>query len=152
MESLKSERLDEILRDMYAAVSFPEGSEPDFARIATIFHPQARFTRVTPEGVDYFSLAEFQAFLTEMLDRGVFTAFFERELHRRVILFGAVAHVLSAYEIKAHPASPTALARGINSIQMLWQNWGWQVLSLAWDEEAANQRFDFEQLFALGAS
>lgn len=152
MESIKSERLDEILRGMYASVSFPEGSEPDFARMTMIFHPQARFTRVTPEGVDYFNLPEFQAFMAEMLDRGVFTAFFERETHRRASLYGAVAHVLSAYEIKAHPASRTALARGINSIQMLWQNGGWQVLSLAWDEEGANQRFDYEQLFATGAS
>ena len=85
-----------------------------------IFLSNARFARVTPEGIDYFDLQTFQAMAAEMLDRGVYTAFFELEVARRVDIFGAVAHVVSAYESKRSPNATSCLARGVNSIQALW--------------------------------
>ena len=140
--------LDNTLREMYEVISFPEGGEPDWERMKIVFHPQARFTRITPEGTDYFDLQSFQAMAMEMLDRGVYTAFFEEEIARREHIFGSLAHVLSVYETKRSPAAVSCLARGVNSIQLIWMDNSWQVLSLLWDEATADHPLDIHQLFA----
>lgn len=144
----RADSLDKTLRQMYAVISFPEGGEPDWETMKTVFHPQARFTRVTPEGIEYFDLQSFQAMAMEMLDRGVYTAFFEREIARREHIFGSLAHVLSAYETKRDPDAASCLARGVNSIQLLWERDSWRVLSLVWDEATPGNPLDLDQVFA----
>ena len=101
------ELLDSTIGDLYQAISFVEGGEPDWRRMGEIFLPSGRLTRITPEGVEYFDLPAFQAMAMEMLDQGVYTSFYEHEIARRVDTFGCVAHVLSAYETKrsVHEAS-----------------------------------------------
>jgi hypothetical protein len=147
-EQLQS--LSHALKDMYDVISFPEDGEPDWERMADIFLPQARLVRVTPEGTDFFDLASFRAMATEMLDRGVYTSFFEAEVARKIDVFGSLAHVLSAYETKAHPRANACLARGINSIQLLWDGRTWRVLSLFWDEENERNRIDMAGFCAGG--
>ena len=144
--------LDKTLRQMYAVISFLEGGEPDWAGMKAVFHPQARFTRITPEGIDYLDLQSFQAMAMEMLDRGVYTAFFEEEIARQAQIFGALAHVLSAYETKRSPDAASCLARGVNSIQLLWEGNSWRVLSLVWDEAMPDNPLDIQQLVEMEVS
>ena len=141
-------QLGDAIRAMYEVISFPEGGEPDWERMKEVFLPSARLTRITPEGVDCFDLQTFQAMALEMLDRGIYTSFFEHELIRRVDFFGAFAHVLSAYETKTTPKASSFLARGVNSIQMLWERDSWRVVSLLWDEEKENVPINLEYIFA----
>lgn len=141
--------LDKTLRQMYAAISFPEGEEPDWSCMTTVFHPHARFTRITPEGIDHWDFPSFQAMAMEMLDFGVYTSFFEEEIARQVQIFGALAHVLSAYQTKRSLEAASCLARGVNSIQLLWESGSWRVLSLLWDEATPNNPLDIHQLFGM---
>jgi hypothetical protein len=143
----RTDALDKTLREMYAAISFPEGGEPDWARMKTVFHPQARFTRITPEGTDHFDLQSFRAMAPEMIDRGVYTSFFEAEVARQAEIFGSLAHVLSAYETKRSPDALSCLAWGVNSIQLLWEGTSWHVLNLLWDEAAQGEQIDIPRLF-----
>jgi hypothetical protein len=139
--------LDKTLTAMYEVISFPEGSEPDWHRMKSLFHASARLVRITPEGVEFFDLPSFQAMSMEMLDRGLYTCFFEVELARTAQVFGSFAHVLSAYETKRSPYASSCLTRGVNSIQLLSTSAGWQVLSLMWDEESERNRLELSQLF-----
>jgi len=139
--------LGRALEDMYRVISFSEGEEPEWEQMGRIFHPGARLTRITPEGIDLFDLPSFRRMAEEMLDRGVYTSFFEREVARRIEVFGSLAHVLSAYETKARPEAVSCLARGVNSIQLLWEEKSWRVLSLLWDEEGECSRLDVLRLF-----
>lgn len=144
--------LGSTVDEMYEVISFPEGGEPDWVQMAAVFHPEARLTRVTPEGVDSFTLASFQKMCMEMLDRGVYTSFFESEIARRIDVFGSIAHVLSAYETKGRREAVSPLARGINSIQLLWDAPSWRVLNLFWDEETNGNPIDVPKLFEERAS
>jgi hypothetical protein len=147
-----TDALDKTLRDMYTVISFPETAEPDWEGMKTVFHPQARFTRITPEGTDHFDLQSFQAMAMEMLDRGVYTSFFEEEIARREHVFGSLAHVLSAYATKRSPDAASCLARGVNSIQLLWGDNSWRVLSLLWDEATPTNPLNLPQLFSTEVS
>jgi hypothetical protein len=146
-----TDALDKTLREMYAAISFREGEEPDWEGMSAVFHSQARLTRITPEGVDHFNLSSFQAMAMEMLDRGVYTSFHEEEVARRAQIFGSLAHVLSAYETRRSPDALSCLARGVNSIQLLWEGNSWMVLSLLWDEATPDNPLNMHQLFATEA-
>jgi len=139
--------LGDAVDTIYDVISFGEGGEPDWKGMDVIFHPNARLTRITPEGIDYFDLRSFQAMAMEMLNRGVYTSFFQREIERRAEIFGSLAHVLSAYETKQSPDARSSFARGVNSIQLLWEATSWRVLSLVWDEETEREHLDVAQLF-----
>jgi hypothetical protein len=143
----RADALDKTLREMYEVISFPEGGEPDWERMKTVFHAKARFTRITPEGTDHLDLQSFQDMAMEMLDRGVYTSFFEQETARKAHIFGSLAHVLSAYETKRDPEASSCLSRGVNSIQLLWESGSWQVLSLLWDEAVPGNPLSIDQLF-----
>jgi hypothetical protein len=148
----RTDALDKTLQEMYAVISFREGGEPDWGGMKAVFHSQARFTRITPEGIDHFDLQSFQAMVVEMLDRGVYTSFYEEEVVRRAQIFGSLAHVLSAYETKRSPDASSCLARGVNSIQLLWEGSSWFVLSLLWDEATPGDPLDMHQLFGTEVS
>lgn len=148
----KEQLIDDAIRSLYEVISFSEGAEPDWARMREVFTPDARITRITPEGVDSFDVDSFQAMATEMLDLGVYTGFHERETARRADVFGAFAHVLSAYETKHSPDAEGCLARGVNSIQLLWTGRAWRVFSLLWDEDAKLNRLDIDGLFTTEVS
>ena len=133
---------------MYETISFSEGGEPDWERMRTVFMPNARLTRITPEGVDYFDIQTFEEMAMEMLDRGVYTSFFESEVARRTELFDDLAHVLSVYETRRSPDAQSCLARGVNSIQLLWNGKVWRVLSLLWADETERSPLDVSKIFA----
>ena len=48
--------------------------------------------------------------------------FMEKEIGREVISYGTITHVFSTYEILAAPDAPEPAARGINSLQLFWDD------------------------------
>jgi hypothetical protein len=129
-------QLDDVMRLFYEVISFTEGQTPDWQSMHGLFSPHARITRVTPEGVDYMDLATFRNMAEEMLEVGAFTSFYEREIARRVDRYGNVIHVASAYETKISPRALDYIERGVNSLQLIWEDGGWKIVSLCWDDHA----------------
>jgi hypothetical protein len=128
--------VNELMRAFYEVISFDEGGQPDWPRMAELFSPHARITRLTPEGTDYMDLAGFRNMAEELMEVGAFTSFYERELARRADRFGTVMHIASAYETKIAPDAGDYIERGINSLQLIWERDRWRILSLCWDVEA----------------
>jgi hypothetical protein len=52
------------------------------------------------------------------------------------------------WETKRSAEARSCLAPGVNSIQLLWQQDEWRVLSLLWGEEIEEQPLDVQQLLA----
>jgi hypothetical protein len=144
---VKEELLSHTLQSMYRVISFAEGDEPDWDGMKRVFAPNALLTRITPEGVEHFDLASFQLMAQEMLDLGIYTGFYEHEIARRAEIFGSLAHVLSIYETKRSAMAVGCLGRGVNSIQLLWADDSWQVLSLLWDEETSSNPLLLHDVF-----
>jgi hypothetical protein len=129
-------QLDDVMRLFYEVISFDEGKTPDWQCMQGLFSPHARITRITPEGIDYMDLATFRNMAEEMLEVGAFTSFYEREIARRVDRYGSVMHVASAYETKISPRALDFIERGVNSLQLIWEDEGWKIVSLCWDDHA----------------
>lgn len=144
----RQEALNAVLREMYGVISFADGEEPDWRGLRAVFLPQARITRITHEGRDEYELDSFCAMLREMILLGAITAFHEIETSRRADIVGGIAHVLSAYETKVSPSARDWLSRGLNSVQLVWEEDQWRVLSLLWDERIEGRSEVFETFTA----
>jgi hypothetical protein len=128
--------IDAVVRALYEVISGPAGAPRDWSRERALLHPGARLipTRLSPDGrplADVFDLDGYIASRSPMFEKD---AFFESEIARETFVFGNIAHVLSAYELRRAPGEPPFL-RGINSIQLFHDGRRWWVLSIAWDNE-----------------
>jgi hypothetical protein len=130
--------LDAILKAVYDVISGDAGQKRDWDRFHTLFHKDARMipsgknpttgvtsaTAFTPEG--YIKRTE-PFFAKE--------GFYEREVARRVEMYGNIAHVFSTYESFHSLSDKKPFMRGINSIQLLNDGKRWWVLTIFWQGE-----------------
>lgn len=130
--------LDAIMKAVYNVISGDAGQARDWDRFRTLFHKDARLiptgvnpqtklagaTTLTPE--DYIK----RAGPTLMKD-----GFHERELARRVDIFGNIAQVFSTYHAFRKVDDKTPFLRGINSFQLMNDGKRWWVMTIYWQAE-----------------
>jgi hypothetical protein len=136
--------VDAILAALYDVISGPAGQERDWARFQSLFHPDmGRLLPIRPRkedgawSVKPMTPAEYAADAQPIFAS---TAFFETEVNRIVERFGHLAHVFSTYESRHAPDEKEPFQRGINSIQLLWDEERWWIVSVFWDAEEAGRK------------
>ncbi|MBK8098340.1 MAG: DUF4440 domain-containing protein [Planctomycetes bacterium] len=130
--------VDAILEALYDVISGPAGKARDWARMRSLFHPDARLVPMlkAQDGGMRSVLLKVDDYITRsgpMLERD---GFFEQEIARRVDAFGDFAHVFSTYEGRRKAGDAEPFLRGINSIQLVRQQGRWFVLQILWEQEA----------------
>jgi hypothetical protein len=133
--------LDEVIATMYASMSFAPGEQPDWDAQSAVFAPHARLVRVRDDGIYEFDPYSFRENLEEMIASGALPSFFERELWRDAQVYGDLAHVLSAYEMRAS-RNGDVLCRAIKSIQLFQHDNRWWISAMIWRRESAAIRID----------
>lgn len=126
---------DSILAALYGVISGPAG-ERDWDRFRSLFLPQGRLTsatknpdgsfRVRPMSVEDYAKGAGSYFAQH--------AFYERPIVNRIETFGNVSQVFSSYESR-HTPGEAPFARGVNSIQLLYDGSRWWIVSILWDQE-----------------
>lgn len=132
-EDVKS--IDAILAALYDVISGPAG-ERDWNRFRSLFLAQGRLTsatknadgssRVRPMSVEDYAKGAGGFFAQH--------AFYESPIVNRIETFGNVTQVFSSYESR-HAPGEAPFARGINSIQLLYDGSRWWIVSILWDQE-----------------
>ncbi len=128
--------LDHIVAAVYDVISGPAG-ERDWDRMRGLFRPE--IARLMSVGQDKDGKIGMRSFTPDeyIENAGGYFAenpFYERQLSRKVEQFGHIAHVFSTYESVTEPEGEP-FDRGINSIQLLWDEDRWWVVSIYWDRE-----------------
>ncbi len=129
------ESLDAILAALYDVISGPAGQARDWDRMRSLFTPNAR---LIPIGAQRDASTKLARFLTveDYVDRaGPFleqNGFFEREIGRVAERYDHLAHVFSAYDSRRTAEDPEPFARGINSIQLMWDGERWWIANIMW--------------------
>jgi len=128
-----------ILAALYGSISFPQGGGADYDRLRALWIPEGRLLLPRRTGTDSTSVTveEFierckATFATDFF-RG--KGFRETETKRQEQRFGNILHVFSAYVGVISDPEERVIGRGINSIQLLWENDRWWVVSMVWDDE-----------------
>ncbi|HEX5259066.1 MAG TPA: nuclear transport factor 2 family protein, partial [Sphingomicrobium sp.] len=119
--------IDRAVRGVYEVISGPIGQKRDFDKMRTLFAPNALMRVIGPKGLRGGTLEDYIAKSGPVLEKMGFT---ERELGRRVEVYGNLATAWSAYDGKA--ADGSFHERGINSFQLVKVDGKWLVASILW--------------------
>lgn len=140
--------LDQVFDAFYSSVSGPPGGQ-DWALSDALFHPDSRMvrTRLDEAGKPIalsFDIDSYRANASSLLAD---IAFYEVEIARRVIRFGNIAQVFSAYEARPAPDSPELIKRGMNMLHLYDDGTRWWIMHCIWDDEREGLSLPME-LFA----
>jgi hypothetical protein len=129
--------IESILAALYGVISGPAG-ERDWNRFRSLFLPQGRLTAATkrPDGTYRIRPMSVEDYAKGAGDYFAQHGSFESAIVSRIQTFGNVSQVFSSYESR-HAAGEAPFARGINSIQLLYDGNRWWIVSILWDEERA---------------
>jgi hypothetical protein len=121
--------IDAAIRGVYEVISGPPGQKRDFDKMRSLFAPGATLKAIGPKGLRGGSLEDYISRNKDVLEKEGFT---ERELGRRVEVWGGLATAWSAYD--GRTASGSFHERGINSFQLVKVDGKWLVASILWQE------------------
>jgi hypothetical protein len=130
-----------IIKATYEAVSGEAGEKRQWERDLSLHDPNAIYsfpsekTAGSPKQTT-MSLKEFHKETDNMVAT---TAFYENEINREVRVFGTIANVWSTYETRLVKNGPV-VRRGINSIQLYYNEGRWWIISWIFDKERENQK------------
>jgi hypothetical protein len=119
-----------IISGVYDVISGPAGQKRDFDRMRSLFAANATLKAIGPKGLRGGSLEDYIGRNGDALEREGFT---ERELGRRIEIWGDLASVWSAYD--GRTATGSFHERGINSFQLVKVDGKWLLASIIWQEE-----------------
>jgi hypothetical protein len=150
MSDVDQRSIDAVMAGLYESISGPAGAPRDWDRNDSLYAPGARLMIAHP-GAD--GVATLETLTVEQFRRSrdaLFrsTDFYEVEVGREVVVHGAIAHVLSAYEARRTADGP-AFASGHNSLQMVFSAGRWWVLSCLWEGHATSAQLRSDQVVRL---
>jgi hypothetical protein len=124
-----------LIDAFFAAVSFEEGSRPDYGRIRDLVVPGGLLIRNTGPTPEVATVDEFIAPRQALVDAGELTSFAEFETKAITEVFGQVAHRLSTYGKRGVSGGEQFEGAGVISTQFVMTPAGWRISSMAWDDE-----------------
>jgi len=130
------ESIDAIINAYYEVISGSSADPWQFERDYYLHSSTALITRLDENGnADAHSLeVEYIPILLQTKED-----FYEKELKREVSQFGNMAQVWSAYEVRTSPEIATNI-RGLNSIQLHFENGRWFIDSWTTEMETDTNR------------
>ena len=135
--------IDAIITAAYDVISGPAGPR-DWDRERSLFIPGARLiptTKTAGETNEDETLTpqvmDVDGFIEQSRDYLEKNGFFEKEIARRIEQFGHIAHAWSTYESRHKEDDPEPFIRGINSIQLLYDDRRWWIVTIYWQHESA---------------
>nr|WP_290227304.1 hypothetical protein [Trichocoleus desertorum] len=145
-ESADVESVDSVVRALYEAISFGDGSQPDSNRLRSLFMPGAHLIHVKTDVIDTMDVETFISRLLQQIQAGILTEFVEAELARCTETFGNIAQVFSTFETRLVTDYRSSSARGIHSIQLMRYGDRWWITNLLWDDEQSDKPIPPEYL------
>lgn len=131
--------VDAIIKALYGSISFPQGGSPELERLRPLWIPDGRLLIPKRDQPDSNSMTvdDFieRCKVVFASDRFRGKGFRETETKRQEQRFGNILHVFSAYVGVISDPEERVIGRGINSIQLLWENERWWIVSMVWDDE-----------------
>lgn len=127
---------DELITALYGTISGKAG-ERDWDTFKHLFYKDAYMASIQKDIKGATSITKITP--DEYIQRNSTILkrfdFFEKELHRNTLVYGSMKTVYSSYEFELHLENKIHKQKGINAIQLLFENNRWWIMSLIWVEE-----------------
>ena len=127
--------IDALIKASYEVVSGEKGEKRQWERDNYLHHENAIYSFTEKKnGTTKQVVMSVKDFHKETDNMTMETAFYESEVNREVRIFGNIAHVWSTYETQLEKNGPV-VRRGINSIQLIFENNRWSIISWTFSGE-----------------
>ncbi len=128
--------IDAIMAALYDVISGPAGDR-DWDRLRSLCKPSAQFNAGSRNRDGQWSYHErsLEQYIEGSSAFFQKSAFYEKELSRKVHQFAHIAQVFSTYEFRLDEKGPPN-ARGINSLQLVYDQDRWWIANILWDSES----------------
>jgi hypothetical protein len=134
--------IDAIIAAAYDSISGPANEKRDWNRVRSLFIAGARLIPTAKNAGDVSlgreispQVLDIDGYIARVGNYLEKNGFFEREIARRTEQFGHIAHVWSTYESRHKTDDPEPFMRGINSIQLFYDESRWWIVSIYWQHE-----------------
>jgi hypothetical protein len=129
-DPIRQAALERTIASLWSALSNEPGKSADVATLRNLFHPEGRILGVNPQnGGKELRVQTVDAFIASHSQPSP-EGFYELEIYRAVEMYDTLAHVLCTVESRKDSAEAKARIIGLNSLQLIWQNGSWRILSL----------------------
>ena len=130
--------IDAIVNAVYDVISGDSAVKRNWDRMRTLFIPEGRMIScgTRQDGTFRFRVMTVEDYITlngPFLEKN---GFFETELSKKTEQFGSIAHAFSTYQSKHKLTDEKPFARGINSIQLMFDGKRWWIVSIYWTGES----------------
>ncbi|HEX8224517.1 MAG TPA: hypothetical protein VF605_11935 [Allosphingosinicella sp.] len=135
-ESADFATIDQLMTALYSSISGPPGGQ-DFELSRRLQHPDVRLVRTRLDEAGRPVALSFSGDDYEANAKGLLAAipFYEVETERRVVRFGNIAQVFSAYEARTAPQGGELIKRGMNCAHLFNDGTRWWLMHMIWDDE-----------------
>ncbi len=125
-----------IVKAMYDSISGPAG-ERQWSRLRSLFAEDARMipTGDAVDGAEGYRVLSVEDWIKEARSFLLENGFWEHEIMNHSDRFGNIVQLFSTYEARDTEGGQP-IARGINSLQLVFAEKRWWVLSCMWDKES----------------
>lgn len=145
-EASRYSDINTVITELYNVISGPSG-ERDWVLFKSLFHSNATMgaIRVSNTGERNFVYFTPDEYISR--NDGFFKTndFYEKELGRKVNLFGGLAQVFTAYEYRLN-YNQKIKVRGVNCIQLIFEKERWFITSIVWEEESAKNKIPSDMI------
>ena len=129
--------VDAIVTAIYDVISGPANHPRDWDRFRSLLTPTCQFIPIQrhQDGSHahvVLTSEEFIAGAGAYFDQN---SFYEIETARKTERYGNLVHAFSTYESYTNKEDEKPFQRGINSIQLLYENDRWWIANIAWQPE-----------------
>lgn len=134
----KVKSIDKIVSTLYDVISGEKGEERNWELFRYLYKDGADMipSGLSKSGEYRLRYSDPEDYIKTsgpwLLENG----FYEEEIHREVHQFGNIAHVFSTYQCFHSKKDKEPFMRGINSIQLIYDNSRWWVVNIFWAQES----------------
>ncbi len=134
--------VDAIIAALYDVISGPAGEKRDWDRMKSLFIPEGRLipSYKQPDGKVGYRWWSIQDYIDQAGANLEKNGFFEVEISRKQENYGTVVHLFSTYESRRKADDEKPFARGINSIQLMFDSERWWIVSVYWRGESPDHK------------
>ena len=134
----KVKSIDSTIETLYSVISGDKGVERNWNLFKYLFHKDAKLipSGTSNEGVTNARFISPDEYINSSGKWLFENGFHEKEIGRTTERFGNIVHVFSSYESFRTKTDTKPFARGINSIQLLFDGNRWWILNVYWMSES----------------
>ena len=126
--------LDQIMEALYASISGEKGEKRDWDRFRNLFIKEANLipSGKNPEGKIGYRMMTPESYAETSGKWLEENGFYEVEIHRVTEQYGSLVHIWSTYESYRSQSDKKPFARGINSIQLMFDGDRYWIMQIYW--------------------